>query len=132
MHFRLTNPDPDQGGVGRMVQHPTSAFLLWWILIGDLRLCMSMARYGLSLLTKRVDQTHIAGPTTAQAQLRKYTNPPGFRSGLSHNNRIISCPPYFITDDKASADFQRKAPQYLALIAAFLLQERLLLRHLIA
>jgi hypothetical protein len=147
MYFLLTNPDPNEGGVRRMVQHPfswsgkASNVCLPPVVDFDRR---SSGLYEYSQIwyiptdqKSRSDTTcwpdhcyFVLPELTAQAQLRNYTTLPGFRTGLSHNNRIISCPPYFITEDKAWADFECEARQYLAFIAAFLLQERLLLRHL--
>lgn len=65
-----------------------------------------------------------------QSQLRNYTTMPSFRGGLSHDGGIISCPPYLITEEKASTSSEVEFRQYLAFIASFLLYERLLLRQL--
>jgi hypothetical protein len=44
---------------------PMSAFLLFWIVIGVHPICINVRKYGTSRMTRRIDQTPLAGPITA-------------------------------------------------------------------
>ena len=56
---------------------------------------------------------------------------PAFRGGLHDGDgRIMSMPPYLLHESKDSSEKKTEAEQYVALLAAGLLHERLLLRYL--
>lgn len=78
------------------------------------------------------DHSYFIIPTSEHDQkiVSNLSTLPAFRSGLWSNNRIISTPPYLLTEEKSALELEVKARQYLGLIGASLLQERLLLRHL--
>jgi hypothetical protein len=78
------------------------------------------------------DHSYFIIPTSEHDQkiVGNLSTLPAFRSGLWRNNRIISTPPYLLTEEKSALKLEAEARQYLGLIGASLLQERLLLRHL--
>lgn len=55
---------------------------------------------------------------------------PAFRGGIINKQRLISCPPYLVTEEKSEDSHSDAARHYLCLILGCLLYERLLLRHM--
>lgn len=142
-YFLLTNLVFDQSRVQRMVQHSfcwsgsSANVCLAPVQHFDRRASGSHEYPKVSFVANErpqdiscwPDHCYFAIPES-NSQLRNYTKLPAFRGGLSYDSRGFSCPPYFVTEEKPSADLEVEARDYLAFITGFLLQERLLLRHL--
>jgi hypothetical protein len=146
-YFLRTNLLPVRHGVKRMVHHPYT----WSGIRQNISLPPAMdldrRKSGMGVypsdgvwfaLKHNKMDTHwpdhsyfiLPKPKHEKKIIGNYSTLPAFRGGLSQNNRIISVPPYLLTEEKPSLEGEVEARQYLALIGASLLQDRLLLRHL--
>ena len=77
-----------------------------------------------------LDHVYCIVPGFQTEDLKAFRCLPGFRHGIHHKKRPISCPPYLITEDKSRSEFDTQAHNYLAFVGGSLLQDRLLLRYL--